>query len=168
MKKYNKYMENLDKYCYELDDIIHSIKIDNDLFIQNKQHLSLIDREERTKYLYLKIKQLHETFLNVCLKIVDDIYQRHIFEYATEHNFKIIETEINNTLIVFYNKYKYDIEPQCFDHIIHDMLGEEQYFKTIKYKEYSNSSYLYLNDNKSTNININAIISFIYELVINK
>jgi hypothetical protein len=161
-------MEILDKYCYELDDIIHSIKNDKDLIIENKQYLSLINREEKTKYLSLKRKQLHKIFLDVCLKIVDDICQRHMFEYATEHNFKIIEAEINNTLILFYNKYKYDINPQYFDHIIYDMLGEEQYFKTIKCKKYSNSSYLYLNNNKSCNININAIINFIYELIVNK
>lgn len=157
-------MEILNSYYTELDDLLASINIDKDKL--RSQEFSLQDKEFLRSILEAKVIYFHKLFYDILIKIMNDIYSSHIFEYASTQNFTIIKIETEHLLQRFYNIYKYNILPQYFDKVLSQELNEEDY-DIVRNNKIDNISYLYLDKDLNTIINYNVMLNYVSLLVFN-
>jgi hypothetical protein len=158
---------SLNNYCSELDDVLKRVEEDKNHLISliSEYHGNLQDREYIRSCIYEKILSFHNIFLHQCYQMIEDIYNSHIFEVASEQNLFRITFETKQKLFEFYMIYQYQLNLDYFDKVINYIYNDDNYNFIKTNNEFDN--YLELESNISLKADHKIMISYLYQLIKN-
>lgn len=158
---------SLNKYCSKLDDILKRIEEDKNYLISliSEYHGKLQDREYIRSCIDEKQFSFHNVFLHQCYHILEDIYNSHNFEVASEQNLFRITFETKQKLFEFYMIYQYQLNLDYFDKVINYIYNDDNYNFIKTNNEFDN--YLELESNISLKADHKIMISYLYQLIKN-
>jgi len=162
-----KSLNNLNNYCSELDDILKGVEEDKNYLISliSEHHGNLQDREYIRSCIDEKLFSFHNVFLHQCYQMIEDIYNSHNFEVASEQNLFIITFETKQKLFEFYMIYQYQLNLDYFDKVIKNIYNDDNYNFIKSNNKFDN--YLELESNTNLKADHKIIISYLYQLIKN-
>ena len=157
--------KSLNNYCSELDDILERIEKDKNYLISliSEHRGNLQDREYIRSCIDEKLFSFHNVFLHQCYQIIEDIYNSHNFEVASEQNLFIITFETKQKLFEFYMIYQYQLNLDYFDKVIKNIYNDDNYNFIKTNNKFDN--YLELESNTSIKADHKMMISYLYQLI---
>ena len=160
-------MESLDKYCYELDDILKRVEEDKNYLISliSEHRDKLQDREYIRSCIDEKQFSFHNIFLHQCYQMIEDIYNSHNFEVASEQNLFIITFNTKQKLFEFYMIYQYQLNLDYFDKVIKYIYNDDNYNFIKTNNKFNN--YLKIEANIGLKADHKIMISYLYQLIKN-
>jgi len=158
---------SLDKYCLELNNLLTKIDIDKNILISIiSEHVGkLQDREYIRSCIDEKLFSFHNVFLHQCYQMIEDIYNSHNFEVASEQNLFKITFETKQKLFEFYMIYQYQLNLDYFDKVINYIYNDDNYNFIKTNNKFDN--YLELEANIGLKVDHKIMISYLYQLIKN-
>ena len=157
----------LNKYCSELDDLLKRIEEDKNYLISliSEYHSKLQDRGYIRSCIDENQFSFHNVFLHQCYQIIEDIYNSHIFEVASQQTLLNIILETKDSLLRFYMIYQDQLYLDYFDKVINYIYNDDNYNFIKTNNEFNN--YLELESNIGLKADHKIMISYLYQLIKN-